>query len=122
MTAINDRGALAVYCAGGSDTWCQGIEGSGHLNARPRQSRTITQSTAPDHQGEFHSCQDFRKFAAWYGARLGMPEDLEDRFRRFESAAAFDALVEEFRERHGTRINPRATIEVKVPNGPCELW
>lgn len=75
-----------------------------------------------DHQGEFHSCQDFRKFAAWYGARLGMPEDLEDRFRRFESAAAFDALVEEFRQRHGTRINPRPTIEVKVPNGPCELW
>lgn len=64
----------------------------------------------------------FRKFAAWYGARLGIPEDLEDRLRRFTSIAEFDAIVAELRERHGTRRTPVATADVKVPNGPVELW
>ena len=35
-----------------------------------------------EQHGEY-SCTLFRKFAAWYGARLGIPEDLEDRLRRF---------------------------------------
>lgn len=75
-----------------------------------------------DQHDEFSSCRMFRKFAAWYGARLGIPEDLEDRLRRFESIAEFDALAEEIRARHGTRVSARPTIEVKVPNGPIEHW
>lgn len=75
-----------------------------------------------EQHGEFYSCQNFRKFAAWYGARLGIPEDLENQLRRFENVAAFDALVEQIRDRHGSRVNPRATIEVKIPNGPVEYW
>jgi tRNA-dihydrouridine synthase B len=75
-----------------------------------------------EQHGEFYSCQNFRKFAAWYGARLGIPDDLENQLRRFESVAAFDLLVEQIRRRHGDRINPRATIEVKIPNGPVEYW
>ncbi|HLJ11441.1 MAG TPA: tRNA-dihydrouridine synthase family protein [Planctomycetaceae bacterium] len=75
-----------------------------------------------EQHGEFHSCRMFRKFAAWSGARLGIPEDLEDRLRRFESIAEFDDIVKEIRARHGTRRNPRPTAEIKVPNGPLEYW
>ena len=69
-----------------------------------------------------YSCLMFRKFAAWYGAKLGVPEDLEDRLRRFESAAEFDAVVEQIRQRHGERKSSMPTALVKVPNGPVERW
>lgn len=75
-----------------------------------------------EHRSEQWACIDFRKFAAWYGARLGIPEDLENRLRRFESIAEFETLVERIRERHGTRIDPRPTAEIKVPNGPISHW
>ena len=75
-----------------------------------------------DQHGEFHSCRMFRKFAAWSGATLGIPEDLEDRLRRFESIAEFEAIVAEIRLRHGTRRDTRPTAEIKVPNGPVEYW
>ncbi len=75
--------------------------------------------------GEQHqerACLLFRKFVAWYGARLGIPEDLEDRLRRFESAEEFQELVGAIRERHGERIRPIPTALLKVPNGPVEHW
>jgi nifR3 family TIM-barrel protein len=75
-----------------------------------------------EQHGEFQSCRMFRKFAAWCGAGLGVPEDLEDRLRRFESVAEFEQIVAEIRERHGTRRDLRATWEIKVPNGPVEYW
>src|SRR6516164_5479775 len=75
-----------------------------------------------EQHGEFHSCRMFRKFAAWSGAQLGIPEDLEDRLRRFESIAEFEQIVEEIRARHGTRRDRRPTAEIKVPNGPVEYW
>ena len=68
------------------------------------------------------SCTLFRKFAAWYGARLGIPEDLEDRLRRFTSEAEFAEIVTEIGERQGTRKSPIATALIKVPNGPVERW
>jgi len=68
------------------------------------------------------ACVLFRKFVAWYGARLGIPEDLEDRLRRFESADEFAELVGAIRERHGERIRPIPTALLKVPNGPVEHW
>jgi nifR3 family TIM-barrel protein len=75
-----------------------------------------------DQHGEFQSCRMFRKFAAWYGARLGIPESLEDRLRRFENIAEFERIVEELRSSHGHRLDPRPTAEIKVPNGPVEHW
>lgn len=69
-----------------------------------------------------YSCRLFRKFAAWYGATLQIPEDLEDRLRRFESYEQFDELTEEIAERHGQRTTPVATALIKVPNGPIEHW
>ena len=69
-----------------------------------------------------YSCTLFRKFAAWYGVRLGIPEDLEDRLRRFDSPIEFDAIVAEIRERHGQRTTQLATALVKTPNGPVEHW
>lgn len=73
-------------------------------------------------QHDDYSCRLFRKFAAWYGAKLGIPEDLEDRLRRFESFAEFDAIVEEIRRRHGERESSMPTALIKVPNGPVEKW
>lgn len=73
-------------------------------------------------QHEDYSCLLFRKFAGWYGARLGIPEDLEDRLRRFESFTEFDNITAEIRERHGQRQTDIATALVKVPNGPVERW
>ncbi len=69
-----------------------------------------------------YSCLMFRKFAAWYGARLGVPEDLEDRLRQFHSAAEFDEIVEQIRQRHGERQTSVPTALVRVPNGPVERW
>lgn len=69
-----------------------------------------------------YSCILFRKFAAWYGARLGIPEDLEDRLRRFETRGEFLEIVERITDRHGTRQSPQATALFKVPNGPVERW
>ena len=64
----------------------------------------------------------FRKFAAWYGAVLGVPEDLEDRLRRFESPAEFAAITDEIAARPGQRRSDVPTAFVKVPNGPVERW
>lgn len=69
-----------------------------------------------------YSCVLFRKFAAWYGAKLGIPEDLEDRLRRFTSFDEFDAIVTEIRHRHGTRQSQVPTAFIKVPNGPVDRW
>ncbi|RLS54381.1 MAG: tRNA-dihydrouridine synthase [Planctomycetota bacterium] len=68
------------------------------------------------------SCLQFRKFAAWYGARLGIPEDLEDRLRRFESMDEFEIIVQAIATRHGERTTSVPTALIKVPNGPVEHW
>lgn len=83
--------------------------------------RTHFELLAEQH-GEGLATQTFRKFAAWYGARLGIPEDLEDRLRRFETCAEFAEIVQEITARHGTRQRPIPTALIRVPNGPNELW
>ena len=74
-----------------------------------------------EQHGEY-SCTNFRKFAAWYGVRLGIPEDLEKRLQRFESFDEFDEIVKQIRKRHGERNSTVATALIKVPNGPVERW
>lgn len=69
-----------------------------------------------------YSCLLFRKFAAWYGARLGVPEDLEHRLRTFETVEEFETIVQEISERHGERESFVPTALIKVPNGPVEHW
>ncbi len=73
-------------------------------------------------QHDEYSCTLFRKFAGWYGARLGIPEDLEDRLRRFTSFDEFDDIVAQIHRRHGERKTSVPTALVKVPNGPNERW
>jgi len=68
------------------------------------------------------SCRLFRKFAAWYGQKLGVPDDLEDRLRRFESKEEFLDIAGQIRERHGERQATIPTALLKVPNGPVEKW
>ena len=72
-------------------------------------------------RGEY-ACVLFRKFAAWYGAVLGVPEDLEDRLRRFETPAAFGAICDDLVGRIGERQSAVPTAFVRVPNGPVERW
>jgi tRNA-dihydrouridine synthase B len=69
-----------------------------------------------------YACVLFRKFAAWCGQRLGVPEDLEDRLRRFESTAEFDEIVKQIEQRHGERSCQTVTALIKVPNGPVSHW
>lgn len=69
-----------------------------------------------------YSCILFRKYAAWYGAKLGVPEDLEARLQRFESFREFDEIIEQIRKRHGERESVIPTALIKVPNGPVERW
>lgn len=78
--------------------------------------------TLMSEQHRERSCVLFRKFAAWYGARLGIPEDLEQRLRLFNSFEEFDSIVREIRQRHGERRTDVATALIKVPNGPVERW
>jgi tRNA-dihydrouridine synthase B len=68
------------------------------------------------------SCILFRKFAAWYGVRLGIPDDLEHRLRQLADIDAFSDLVAEIRDRHGERQSMIPTALLKTPNGPVELW
>lgn len=68
------------------------------------------------------ACFMFRKFAGWYGARLGIPEDLEARLRQFESRDEFFEICDAIRARHGERQSTMATALIKVPNGPVEHW
>ena len=82
----------------------------------------VTHFSLMAEQHDDFACLMFRKFAAWYGARLGIPEDLEDRLRRFESFAEFDEIVEQIRRRHGERQCEIPTALIKVPNGPVEHW
>ncbi|NNJ27232.1 tRNA dihydrouridine synthase [Alienimonas chondri] len=72
-------------------------------------------------RGEY-ACVLFRKFAAWYGAVLGVPEDLEDKLRRFETPEQFEAICQTLEGRIGERISDVPTAFVKVPNGPVERW
>lgn len=82
----------------------------------------IRHFTLMTEQHQDRSCLLFRKFAAWYGARLGIPEDLENRLRLFTDVAEFESIVTEIRQRHGERESNLATALIKVPNGPVERW
>ena len=73
-------------------------------------------------QHEEYGCVLFRKFAGWYGAKLGIPEDLEDRLRRFGSVDEFHRLVDQIRERQGERESSVPTAMIRLPNGPVERW
>ena len=73
-------------------------------------------------QHDAYGCVLVRKFAAWYGAVLGLSAEVEDRLRRLESAAEFDALAGLAREQSGQTPPREATALLKVPNGPVERW
>lgn len=74
-----------------------------------------------DQYGNF-GCQMFRKFAAWYGPVLGIPEDLEDALRQLETLEAFYPLLDRIRDRFGERQSQIPTAFIKTPNGPNEVW
>lgn len=73
-------------------------------------------------QHDDYGCLLIRKFAAWYGARLGIPEDLEDRLRLIQTIDEFHEIVAQIRLRHGERASSVPTALIRTPNGPVERW
>jgi nifR3 family TIM-barrel protein len=73
-------------------------------------------------QREEYACILFRKFAAWYGAKLGIPEDLEDQLRNLKSPEHFYDVLGHIKARHGERQSQIPTAFLKVPNGPIDKW
>lgn len=69
-----------------------------------------------------YACIMIRKFVGWYGAHLGIPEDLERQLRMFESIEEFEQLVEQIRVRHGEGEKRVPTALLKIPNGPIAHW
>jgi len=126
------------------DTGCQAVAIGRGAMLDPWIFRKIDQTVrgqtvvepAPDEQFDFlrrhfrlmteqhqdYACTLFRKFAGWYGAKLGIPENLEARLRQFESCEEFESIITESRKRHGQRKSRIATALIKVPNGPVERW
>jgi tRNA-dihydrouridine synthase B len=82
----------------------------------------IRHFTLMTEQHDDYSCVLFRKFAGWYGAKLGIPEDLENRLRQFESVDEFHEIVTQIKERQGERESWIPTNMIRVPNGPVERW
>jgi nifR3 family TIM-barrel protein len=78
-----------------------------------------------EHRGERFGCLSFRKVANWYCRVLRPGRDIQQRLIRIESAAEFDGLVDEVRERGRLRPNhewlDREPI-IAVPKGPNERW
>jgi len=127
-----ETGCAAVAIGRGAmlDPWIfrkieQAVEGSGEPSEPTPNEQIeflVRHFSLMTQQHGAYSCTLFRKFAGWYGARLGIPEDLEDRLRRFESVDEFKQIVAEIRKRHGQRQTTVATALVKVPNGPIAHW
>lgn len=136
ISMFHDTGCAAVAIGRGAmlDPWI--FRKLKHAASNSDSNHVALAEPSPDEQIDFlsqhfylmveqhqeHACLQFRKFAAWYGARLGVPEDLEDRLRRFENYSEFDQIVQEIRQRHGERKCSIPTALIKVPNGPVEHW
>ncbi|MEO2035393.1 MAG: tRNA-dihydrouridine synthase [Planctomycetaceae bacterium] len=131
QTMFADTGCSAVAIGRGAmlDPWIfrrlqQNDQGRPPMNPTPDEQVSFL----ADHfrlmveQHAEYSCILFRKFAAWYGAVLGIPEDLEDRLRRFESYDEFDEIVRQIHQRHGERQSEVPAALIKVPNGPVSKW
>lgn len=74
-----------------------------------------------DQHGDY-GCRLFRKFAAWYGPQIGIPEDLEDGLRQVSTLDDFYPLVDCIRDRQGERASEIPTAFLKTPNGPNAVW
>lgn len=129
MRNVTGCDAVAIGRGAMMDPWIfrkLAVAGEGEAPAEPTREELIAflvrHFTLMTQQHGEYSCMLFRKFAAWYGAKLGIPQDLEKCLRRFESFAEFDEIVEQIRRRHGERESSIPTALVKVPNGPNERW
>ena len=84
------------------------------------------------HRGERFACLSFRKVANWYCRVLRPGRDVQQRLMMIESAAVFDAIVEEIKEilagrplsplPLGERREGDADLSIRVPGGPVERW
>ena len=132
LSMFQETGCAAIAIGRGAmlDPWIfrrlqetlAGADGSFEPTADDQLNFLISHFRLMTEQHADLSCQLFRKFAAWYGSRLGIPEDLEDRLRRFETFEEFDRIVEQIRVRHGERASEIPTALIKVPNGPVSHW
>ncbi|MFK7779372.1 MAG: tRNA-dihydrouridine synthase [Gimesia sp.] len=100
----------------------QGIEPVSEPTREEQIQFLIRHFTLMIEQYQEYGCLLIRKFAAWYGVKLGIPDDLEDRLRKIESIDEFHEIVAQIRIRHGERISSVPTALIKTPNGPVERW
>jgi len=118
-------GCAAVAIGRGAmlDPWIFAKLAGGEEPTRTAQLHFLSRhfTLMAEQHGEY-ACILFRKFAAWYGATLGIPEDLEDRLRRFNSVGEFKEIIGAIADRQGERRMSEATALVRVPNGPNEMW
>jgi nifR3 family TIM-barrel protein len=78
-----------------------------------------------EHRGERFGCLTFRKVANWYCRVLRPGRDIQQRLIRIESAAEFDGILDEVRERGRLRPNHEwldGEPIIAVPKGPNERW
>ena len=129
MQRVTGCAAVAIGRGAMLDPWIFRKLADVHSGRTPREPTReeqidflVRHFTLMTEQHQERSCTLFRKFAAWYGAQLGVPEDLEDRLRRFTDFGEFIAIVDQIRIRQGERQSTTATALVKVPNGPVERW
>jgi tRNA-dihydrouridine synthase B len=98
LSMLAETGCAAVAIGRGAmlDPWIfrklQDIE-TGQKSREPTADEQVAflsdHFTLMAEQHGDYSCLLFRKFAAWYGATLGIPEYLEDRLRRSNQRASF---------------------------------
>jgi tRNA-dihydrouridine synthase B len=78
-----------------------------------------------EHKGERFACLSFRKVANWYCRVLRPGRHVQQRLMLLDSAAHFEAIVEEIRgilaERSGQDFT-EADFAIRVPSGPIEHW
>jgi len=129
MRRLTGCAAVAIGRGAMLDPWIfqkLSVAGSGQVPADPTTEQQIQFLSRHfelmvEQHGEY-SCVLFRKFAGWYGAKLGVPMDLEDRLRRLTSLSEFHDILGQIRQRQDEHRPRIATALIKTPNGPVERW
>ena len=99
---------------GPSGTWEQ------RLNLMSRHFHLLVEQ-----RGERFACLTFRKVATWYCRGLRPGPEVQQRLVRLGSAAEFDGIVAQVRERGHTlptSSEPESEAILPVPQGPIEHW
>jgi tRNA-dihydrouridine synthase B len=102
-----------------------------HQNGHPGPAAAYEQRLAFMHRhfhllvdlrGEHFGCLTFRKVANWYCKVLHPGRDMQQRLVRIESAAEFDRILDQLRDRAAPEPAEESAFHIPVPQGPVERW